>query len=100
LYQDYVNQFTGGVAGAGSTTYDIAHGASGSNMPYNGGLIGSTGAPDDIITYGATDMYYYITYYDTAVFANVSIDINGELTYDIIGNATEASYMNIVFVIK
>ena len=100
LYQDYVNQFTGGVSGDGSTTYDIAHGASGSGMPYTGGLIGSTGAPADIVTYGATEMYYYITYYDTAVFANVSISESGILSYDIIGNVNETSYMNIVFVIK
>ena len=100
LYKDYENQFTGGVAGAGSSTYNIAHGATGGSMPYSGGLVSNPGADADIVTYARTQMNYYITYYDTNVFENVSIDDNGVLTYSIKGNATETSYMNIVFVIK
>lgn len=100
LYDEYVKQFQGGQAGAGSTTYNIAHGASGYSMPYNGGIVGSTGAPADIPVYGSNELYYYITYYDTAVFSNLSINATGELTYSIISNASNVSYMNIVFVVK
>ncbi|AFL80251.1 hypothetical protein Aeqsu_0744 [Aequorivita sublithincola DSM 14238] len=63
-------------------------------------LVSSTGAASSIPTLPATELEYHITYYDTTVFANLSIDANGVLTYDIIGNATEASYMTIVFVVK
>ncbi|UUV22266.1 hypothetical protein [Paenimyroides aestuarii] len=100
LYDEYVKQFQGGQAGAGSTTYNIAHGAAGYSMPYNGGIVASTGAPADIPVYGSNELYYYITYYDTAVFSNLSINASGELTYSIISNASNVSYMNIVFVVR
>ncbi|MDM1396527.1 hypothetical protein HX049_04990 [Myroides odoratimimus] len=96
LYQEYVNQFTGGESGS----YDIAHGAGGYTMPYTGGVVGSDGAPADIAVFDRGELYYYVTYYDTKVFKNLKIDKDGKLTYDIVGNATPASYMNIVFVIK
>ncbi|MFC3199949.1 hypothetical protein ACFOET_20180, partial [Parapedobacter deserti] len=80
LYQEYVNQFTG----AGSP-----------------GLVGSTGAPETIpYLPQAEDLYYYITYYDDDVFADLSINQNGELSYRVIGPGTPTSFMNIVFVIK
>ncbi len=63
-------------------------------------LVSSTGATNAIPTLPATELEYHITYYDTAVFANLSIDANGVLSYDIIGNATDESYMTIVFVVK
>ncbi|SHM58010.1 hypothetical protein [Myroides odoratimimus] len=100
LYKEYVDQFTGGKAGDENANYNIAHGASGYTMPYTGGIVGSDGAPADIAVFGSGELHYYVTYYDTKVFANLSIDKDGKLTYDIIGNATPASYMNIVFVIK
>ena len=101
LYQDYVNQFTGGAAGAANATYFISHGATGGSMPYSGGLIKNPGAASpDIVIYNKNQMDYYITYYDASVLANVRLDDNGVLTYDIIGNAKATSYMNIVFVIK
>lgn len=95
LYQDYVNQFQG------VNPYDMAHGATGSSMSYDGGIISSdpTNRPT-IAVFGKDDLVYYITYYDTDVFANLSIDSDGVLTYDIIGSAKPSSYMNIVFVIK
>lgn len=96
LYQEYVNQFTGGESGS----YDIAHGAGGYTMPYTGGVVGSDGAPADIAVFDRGELHYYVTYYDTKVFKNLKIDKDGKLTYDIVGNATPASYMNIVFVIK
>lgn len=100
LYDEYVKQFQGGQAGAGNATYNIAHGTAGYSMPYNGGIVGSTGAPADIPVYTSGELYYYITYYDTAVFSNLSINATGELTYSIISNASNVSYMNIVFVVK
>ncbi|WP_158962915.1 hypothetical protein [Myroides fluvii] len=96
LYQDYVNQFTT----ASGTAYNIAHGANGGSLAYDGGVIGSDGAPAVMEVYGRGELHYYVTYYDKNVFANISINANGELKYDIVGTATPASYMNIVFVIK
>ncbi|MGG5578737.1 hypothetical protein ACPDHL_15555 [Myroides sp. C15-4] len=96
LYQDYVNQFTT----ASGTSYNIAHGANQGSLPYDGGVIASSGAPAVMDVFDRGELFYYITYYDTDVFANISINENGVLKYDIIGTATPASYMNIVFVIK
>uniref|UniRef100_UPI000A6351E5 hypothetical protein n=1 Tax=Allomuricauda sp. CP2A TaxID=1848189 RepID=UPI000A6351E5 len=63
--------------------------------------VASAGAPAAIPTYAATDLYYYITYADPAVFANMSIDANGELTYDIIGQPSDYNALiNVVFVVK
>jgi len=74
LYQEYVNQF-----GTPKAT--------------------NPGAANFILP-KATDLNYYILDYDPAVFANVSVDENGMMTYDIVGSATDASYINIVFAIK
>lgn len=63
--------------------------------------IKSSGAPSSVpYMPAATDLYYYITDYDTNVFANVSITASGVMTYDVISNATACSYINIVFVLK
>lgn len=100
LYQDYVNQFTGGKPGMGSADYNVAHGADGGVMPYTGGIIGSEGAPADIPVLGKEQLHYYVTYYDTSVFSEIKISKDGVMTYNIIGEATQGSYMTIVFVIK
>lgn len=63
-------------------------------------LVSSAGSTNGIPTLPASELEYYITYYDTDVFANLSISATGVLTYDIIAGATPASYMNIVFVVK
>ncbi len=78
--------------------------------PATGGSIGtavsttfvkSTGAPAEIPNVpAATDLYYYITDYDNTALANLSIDANGILTYDVIGTGTDYSFVNIVFVVK
>lgn len=61
----------------------------------------STSAPAQVPYIPArTDLYYYITYYDTTVFSNVTIDDNGVMTYDVTASATDCSYINIVFVLK
>ncbi|MET3537437.1 hypothetical protein [Chryseobacterium limigenitum] len=59
---------------------------------------GSAGAP--IPVFAATDLNYYVTYFDPAVFANVSITDAGTLNYDVIGSATSCSFINVVFVLK
>jgi len=48
----------------------------------------------------STDLYYYITDYDPAVFSNVSIDNNGVMTYNVTAAATDYTFINIVFVLK
>jgi hypothetical protein len=60
----------------------------------------SNGAPVIKIIPNRTDLYYYILDYDTTVFANVSVDDQGLMTYDIIGEATDATFINIVFMRK
>ncbi|GBU07507.1 hypothetical protein AwDysgo_08380 [Bacteroidales bacterium] len=78
LYQAYYEQFSGA-----------------SNF------VKSTGAPNKVpYIPAATDLYYYITDYDTNVFSNISIDQNGMMTYDVVASATDLSYINIVFVLK
>ncbi|RYD96696.1 MAG: hypothetical protein EOP54_13080 [Sphingobacteriales bacterium] len=63
--------------------------------------VSSTGASGSLPILAATALEYYVTYYDTALFANVSIDANGVLTYDVIStNVTGSSFMNIVFSVK
>lgn len=63
--------------------------------------VSSSGAPSSIPVYAATDLYYYVTDYDTNVFSNISIDASGIMTYDVISaTATACSFINVVFVIK
>src|SRR5690606_34717199 len=98
LYQDYVDLFEG------NTLY-MARGAGAPSMQYTGGLIKSSGAPD-IPIYEEDELWFYVIYYDTDVFAGPSgtgkptIDANGVLSYSIIGTATEASYMTIAFSVR
>lgn len=68
---------------------------------YKTPLIKSTGAPASVpYIPAASDLYYYVTSYDTSVFANISINASGVMTYDVISNATACSFINIVFVLK
>lgn len=49
----------------------------------------------------ASDYDYYVVGYDDTVFDNnIVIDTDGVMTYDIIGRATDKSYINIVFMRK
>ncbi|MHC5353073.1 hypothetical protein ACYSNX_02620 [Myroides sp. LJL115] len=61
----------------------------------------SEGAPN-IIPYfeNATDLYYYVTDFDTEVFEVLSITEEGVMTYNVKAAATDATIMNIVFVVK
>lgn len=101
LYQDYANQFSV------TTTYNIAHGQAGYSMPYTGGIISSDSTKPTIPIYTSGELIYYITYYDTNVFAGPTggtskpvITSDGKLQYSIKSNAVGTSYMNIVFVVK
>lgn len=62
----------------------------------------SAGAPMNGIPFfkSPTDLYYYITDYDSAVFSNITINANGVMTYDVTAAATDCSLINIVFVVK
>ncbi|WP_298549191.1 hypothetical protein [uncultured Aquimarina sp.] len=80
LYDQYIEQFT------------LANAATSAS---------STGSPGTIPTYLANELYYYVTFFDPAVFANVAIDANGEMTYDIINTPADFnSLINVVFVVR
>ncbi|PIF47116.1 hypothetical protein CLU96_4163 [Chryseobacterium sp. 52] len=69
-----------------------------SNVPTNAR---SASAPATIPFFpNATDLYYYVTGYDTSVFKINSISSTGVLNYDVLSTATSASFINIVFVVK
>ena len=94
LYAEYKAQFTGKTfvmdANGGTVT------ATASTK-----FVKSTGAPAEIPNIpAATDLYYYVTDYDGTALANLTIDANGILTYDVIGTGTDYSFVNIVFVVK
>lgn len=67
---------------------------------FNSPQTSSTGAAGKIPVLGRNDLEYYITYFDTTVFTNVTIDANGVMNYSVSNNATDASFLNIVFVVK
>src|SRR5690606_31625361 len=50
----------------------------------------------------ASELNYYVTWYDTSVFTLVAVNATGELTYTVDPNAdiTVGSFMNIVFSVK
>ncbi|WP_254097306.1 hypothetical protein [Aquimarina sp. Aq107] len=80
LYQQYIDQYT------------LANAATSAS---------STSAPGAIPTYLANELYYYVTFYDPTVFANVEIDDNGVMTYDIIGTPPDFNTLiNVVFVVR
>jgi hypothetical protein len=69
-------------------------------MSGNSGVIGSVAAPALKTLPAATDLYYYVTAYDDKVFSNISISSSGVMKYDIIGQASDSTLINIVFVEK
>jgi hypothetical protein len=65
--------------------------------------IGSSGAPTldtRIPQFGRTDFYYYVISYDDTVFSNIRIDEDGVMTYDLLKDGNDATYINIIFVRK
>jgi hypothetical protein len=65
-------------------------------------VIRSVDTPEAVLATvpSATDFYYYVTAYDPAVFANISINTSGVMTYDVVGAASDSTLINIVFVVK
>jgi len=66
------------------------------------GSIKSGGADFSTIclTDSRSDYDYYVVGYDENIFDNISISPAGVMTYDIVKEATDESYINIVFVRK
>ncbi|MEX0275351.1 MAG: hypothetical protein AB3N16_13330, partial [Flavobacteriaceae bacterium] len=76
LYQEYIDQF-------GSPT------------------MASTGAPSAVPTYAKSELYYYVTYADSAVLNIDSISADGVMQYDVVGTPPDYnSLINVVFVVK
>ena len=66
---------------------------------YGTPAVSSAGAPAAIPTYANNELYYYVTYYDTTVFANVTVSVTGIMTYDVIASPTDYNTLiNVVFV--
>lgn len=64
-------------------------------------LMKNSAAPQSIPYYTkATDLYYYVTYYDKAVMNITNITDDGKMSYSILRKADYDTYMNVVFVIK
>jgi hypothetical protein len=63
--------------------------------------IASVGAPPLTSQVPQSNQYfYYVVGYDDTVFEIISLAANGDLTYRVIGDATDSTYINIVFVRK
>lgn len=75
LYDEYRKQFTAPMKNPSAPT----------NIPY---------------FTSRTELYYYITNYDTNVLENVSINDNGVMTYDVKAESDFASFMTVVFVLR
>jgi hypothetical protein len=58
-------------------------------------------APAAIPTYLASELYYYVTYYDPAVFSSVSITDAGIMSFTVLAPPVDYnSLINVVFVVK
>ena len=88
LYARYVEQFTNptGTPTPGSAAATRAVSPSAGDLPIE----------------QAVDLEYYITYYDSKVFKDVSIDNRGVLKYKVIAGAeaTEYTFMDVIFKLK
>ena len=61
----------------------------------------STGAPSSIPYYDETELYYYVSYYDSSVLQNITIDATGKMVYDVVSvPADNYTVINVIFVIK
>ncbi|MGO4919812.1 hypothetical protein ACEN2N_09690, partial [Maribacter spongiicola] len=68
---------------------------------YGTPAVSSVGAPTAIPTYANTELYYYVTYFDDTVFANVTVSAAGIMQYDVIAAPTDYNTLiNVVFVAK
>ena len=53
-----------------------------------------------IPTLTAKELDFYVTYYDNTVINNIVIDVNGNMTYNVIGAPTNLSFVNVVFKVR
>ncbi|NDW10353.1 hypothetical protein [Dysgonomonas sp. 520] len=60
----------------------------------------SVGASASMGNFSASDLYYYITYYDPVLITVNSISATGVMSYTVLKQANKDAYMNIVFVVK
>ena len=69
---------------------------------FNTPVLKSTSAPTAIPFFtAASDLYYYVTSYDTNAMTITGIDDNGMMTYNVSGlGSSSCSLLNIVFVCK
>ena len=64
-------------------------------------MFSSTGAPSQIPYYEASELYYYITYYDNTVMNIDALSSTGILQYDITSVPNnDYTQINVVFVVK
>jgi len=72
------------------------------NDSTNTNIIASAGAPNMALSTvpAPTDLNYYVTAYDSTVFKIDGISADGKMTYEILNNASDSTYINIVFVEK
>jgi len=95
LYLEYIAQFKGQ-----TFVPNTATGGSLDTAPSTK-FVKNPSAPATIpVLPNATDLYYYITDYDTTALKNLQISNDGILTYDVVGPGTDYSFVNIVFVVK
>jgi len=68
----------------------------------NTDVVASSGAPSIALATvpAPTDLNYYVTAYDHKVFKIDGISADGKMTYEILENASDSTYINIVFVEK
>jgi hypothetical protein len=93
LHLEYVKQFA-----------DTENTNTPANSPKPGTQLikSASNAPNPLTKiYESGDLYYYVTGYDDTVFSNITISADGVLKYTVnTANVSEATYMNIVFVVK
>lgn len=64
------------------------------------GVLDQSPSATPLDTYGASDLYYYVTYFDKSKIQVNSISASGVMNYNVIGHANYDTYMNVVFVVK
>ena len=91
LYDVYLAQFRGGV----SATTNTGTSTNSANTSF-----ARSSSNAVLRVFEKTDLDYFITYFDSKVFSNVSVNANGVLTYEVMSageNAvSEDTFMNIV----
>ncbi|MEK6495304.1 hypothetical protein [Myroides odoratimimus] len=101
LHAEYIAQFTGKTFVMDSNGGTVNSNLLSPKFIKSSGGTPETTAPNEIPNMSLpTDLWYYITDYDTSALEGLSIDQNGVLTYTVKGTGTDYSFVNVVFVIK